>query len=217
MLPRTVEIGSADAVADALSFVPCRIPRPRTSDLGKPLTEWWMLRRLLQRYPDGLPFDFPFVIEKGERPDFIIKHNDMIYYLEVTEATSHLDQHAWATTDRTKPHLVSEFGGRAEGGMGGNQPERLVIADVLRAIRRKRKLSRDLSPRCLNLLIYINSEPGLLFDIECFAATIEDYWPLLDVSCTNYGDIFAILGKSCWLDIRGNKARIIRAIDSSPK
>jgi len=169
-----------------------------------------MLRRLLQRYPDDLPFDFPLVIEKGERPDFLIKHNDMIYNLEVTEATSQLDQHAWATTDRSKPLLFSKFSGRAEGIMGPNQPERLVIADVLRAIRRKRKLSRELSPQCLNLLIYVNSDPGFLLDIEDFSATIEDYWSLLDVSCTNYGDIFVILDKSCWLDIRGNKARILK-------
>ena len=129
--------------------------------------EWWVLRRVLLVEST---WSGPLYIWKTDppAPDFLMQSEGLLWGLEVTEGTTSQDQREMSHPI-AGPELMGSHGGRGCGGYGGSQPESEVAGDIVEAICRKREKSKSyLGAGCqrLWLLIYVNSNPGMLVHIE---------------------------------------------------
>lgn len=148
--------------------------------------EWYILRRFLKEaLPVGV-LGCPIEIRQGvppHEPDFVIKHQDAVILLEMTEATCEADQREMALIEKSdKPAiLLGELGGRYQGGASNTGPD--WAQDIIDAVFRKRSKAIFLpSQDDRHLVIYPNSNASfLLCDEEdereatlCLASLIND-------------------------------------------
>ncbi len=169
-----IEIHDAEAFDDAFADVGRRV-RPRTNGRTHDEKEWYVLRRFLKCALLKGYFKCPVRICKAKppRPDFRIDLDGIATWIEITEATSEADQKEMTNIEKSDTEVIvnGELGGRYADGAFGNRPERDWAADVLRAIRRKRRKTIFAGNHpSSHLVIYVNSTPGILIDEnEAFA------------------------------------------------
>jgi hypothetical protein len=130
--------------------------------------EIYLIRRYLLTLSRLGRITYPLKLSARESPDFLLVTNGVTVGIEVTEATSGRDQREFTLEEGEEcPSLIGKYGGRYADGAVGDQPERDLIADTLRAIRRKvtklRKGVYEPTPT-LELLIYANSNASFLSD-----------------------------------------------------
>jgi hypothetical protein len=127
--------------------------------------ELFLLRRYLLTLSRLGRLAYPLKLAAQESPDFLLVTNGVTVGIEVTEATSWLDQREFTLEEDEAPSLIGAYGGRYSDGAVGDQPERDLTADTLKAVRRKvtkiRKGGYEPTPT-LELLIYANSNASLL-------------------------------------------------------
>ena len=125
--------------------------------------EIYLLRRYLSTLEASGELQYPFDVCKSERPDFLLTdHRGYCLGLEVTEATTMADQREMTLAGRKDtPTRLGNLGGRYRNGADGDIPERDVVADVLRATRRKSESFRK-SDLPVEILIYANSNASFL-------------------------------------------------------
>ncbi len=130
--------------------------------------ELWCLRRYLLSKKDDL--DYPLVVEKSERPDFVCVSGQLVWGIEVSEATHPDDQREYTLLERSEKPCIAhgEFGGRFAGGAHGRQAEEAWQGDILRAVTAKSDRMRSWDDRCSDfiLLLYATGNAQMLFDFE---------------------------------------------------
>lgn len=165
---RTIHICNVERFDCAFGNVGLKV-RLRADGRTHDEKEWYALRRFLKCALSEGYFKCPVSIEKASppNPDFCIDLGGIEAWVEITEATSNADQIEMAKIAESDSETIlnGEFGGRYAEGAFGNRPERDWAADILRAIRRKRKKTvfsgGDLPA---HLVVYVNSNPGELVD-----------------------------------------------------
>lgn len=126
---------------------------------------WSLVHYLRTLHQNGL-VRFPLEIERGERPDFVVRMGDQRFGLEVTEAGTTEFQRTTAQLEKAPPGSILERSEIREPGEGlrgmpylGDEPERLWTEDLVGVIQGKIKkmaMYRDVGD--CHLLIYDNSE-----------------------------------------------------------
>lgn len=182
------------------------ISERRRSERSKSDKEIYLLRRYLFTLHNENILRFPLQIAQSETPDFVCQIDGVERGLEITEATSSLDQREFTKMeDKEEPQLLGTFGGRFKGGASGDEPERALTADVIRAIRRKKfKRFRTAST---DLLIYGNSNAvNLIFNekraIDMMHKSLQR-WDCLFKQGSGLGQVSLILGSKLAFDIGG--------------
>ncbi|MEM6889001.1 MAG: hypothetical protein AAF636_12770 [Pseudomonadota bacterium] len=93
-------------------------------------------------------------MDKTGSADFCLDGGDWRYALEVTEATRGDERRAIAKARHEARQLSFHKTGRFQNGASGNEPEKALVRDIRRAI--KRKMKKSYAPNAI-LLIYPNS------------------------------------------------------------
>jgi hypothetical protein len=142
--------------------------------------EWWVLRRVLSRDDGWLA---PLEIWKASppAPDFLVDCGSSRWGVEVTEGTAWLDQREMDVV-LDEPTLIGSHGGRGFGGYAGNQPELEVAGDIAAAIEKKRNKADGYisgGSERLWLLVYVNSNPGLMVHIDELREMLDSASPSL--------------------------------------
>ena len=148
--------------------------------------ELYILRRYLFSLESAGMLEYPVRISKSETPDFLGSIGLASIGLEVTEASAPQDQREMTLSEQTEgPHLLGTHGGRYldgiryDGNPRGRLPDRDMTADVLRAVRRKRKLRYP--PVNIELLLYANGNAAVM-------SNLETALPLLDGRFVRWGN-----------------------------
>jgi hypothetical protein len=174
--------------------------------------EDYCLRRWLVAMTAVDRLRFPVTVTSGapdrQEPDFIIHwaRPDDALGLEVTEA-GQASWQAWLskTEGRPGPSFLMDN----EDGYGGDEPERLVVRDIQDAIRRKltkrRQGAYSATPHC-DLLIYENSEGGLLCDrAKVIRQLISRRVGELSEAGRSFDGVHLLFGDDVHLDLFGNE------------
>ncbi len=140
--------------------------------------EAYLFRRLILGMAAENRLRYPISIRQTDAPDFEVEEDGMSWMLEITQATTKEDQAAltrFAKSDM-KVALNGHFGGRGSGGYQGDAPEFEVIGDIIDAITRKQ--NKEYAKRSCRLLIYINSNPGLVVHTGRLFTMLGDQLPV---------------------------------------
>lgn len=190
-----------------------RMVGPRRGSRGRTHGEKenYCLRRwlLAMTAADRLPY--PITVISGDpdlhEPDFLLRRNgaDGAIGLEVTEAGEATWQ-SWLARSETRPG--PSFPMDSEDGYAGDRPERIVIRDVRDAIRRKvakrRQGAYAATPNC-DLLVYENSEGGLLCDRMEVIRGLTDGPRQLSEPGGSFDRVHLLFGDQVYLDLLGNE------------
>ncbi len=155
-----------------LSHFPSRTARKRASNGLE--EELYVLRRYLFTLADAGLLSYPLRLSKSETPDFVGSAGGSMMGIEITEATSPLDQREMTCSERSgRATPLGAFGGRYRGGIrdGGRQErgrraDRDLTSDVLRAVRRKWEL--PYLTGSVELVLYANGNANLMSDFPTF-------------------------------------------------
>lgn len=172
--------------------------------------EIFVLRRYLFTKANNGFINYPLSLKSNESPDFLCEEAGEKYGIEITEATHTRDQKEMTRlANNPNAQLQGSEGGRFENGAGGEGPERALIADVLRAIRRKTskvpnfQITSEGHPT--KLLLYASSNAtNLIYDDETTLMLshqyVKKYRSRLRVG-SNIGEVSVILGRKIAIDI----------------
>lgn len=152
--------------------------------------ELYVLRRYIFTLAHEGLLEFPFNLRKHESPDFIITQAGLEYGLEVTTATSPLDQREWTKQEEAGRDVarMGDQGGRYYGDKRGNEAELDVVQDVLDAVEKKASLIRKggyISTETTNLLVYVDSNAARIASIPVAFGGAEELDELLESSLQN--------------------------------
>lgn len=140
--------------------------------------ELYIFRRYLFSLEAAGMLSYPIGLMKGETPDFTCWSNDIVWGVEITEATTRADQREMTLEERSEqPALLGTFGGRYKGGIRdaahperGRRADRDLTSDVLRAVRRKHGLLYNSAP--VDLLLYANGNASMMADFATFSPLV---------------------------------------------
>ncbi len=139
-------------------------------------------------------------------PDYVLRTgpNDVELGVEVTEAGDAIWQ-TWLT--RTESAESPRLWLDNEDGYAGDQPERIVVRDLIEAVARKATKRRDgrySAIESCDLLIYENSEGGLLCDrdevLRCLTGEATDS---LRADAREFRQIHLLFGDCVYIDLFG--------------
>ncbi len=158
---------SAEAFTDDLGSIGAWVgPRTGPNKRSHGEMEDYDLRRLLVAWKETKRLDFPFDVRaetdwQGE-PDFVLKWPDgKTLGVEATAAGAATWQKWLTGTDQLEGAVLHP----REEGYVGDEPEQIVVQDVLQAIRKKLEQAdagKYASVPACDLLIYENSEGGVM-------------------------------------------------------
>lgn len=140
--------------------------------------EAYLFRRLILGMAVDKRLRYPISVRQIDAPDFEVEEDGERWMLEVTQATTNEDQAAltrFAKSD-VKMALNGHFGGRGSGGYHGDTPEFEVVSDIVDAIARKK--NKEYAKHSCRLLIYVNSNPGLVVHTDRLFALLADRLPV---------------------------------------
>lgn len=153
---------SQDDLADQIGEVGLEIPERhiRTNEDE----EAYLCRRLILGMACDNRIRYPISIRQSDAPDFEIVEDGVSWELEVTQATTVEDQMGLTRFSQSEATVAlnGEYGGRGHGGYIGESAEREVVCDIIEAITRKK--DKNYAKDSCRLLIYVNSNPGLVVD-----------------------------------------------------
>jgi len=144
-------------------------PRSGTGRRTQDAKELWALRRALRCALKKRLVRAPFSVLRvpASQPfattDFVLINPTSTVFVEITEATSPLDQREMSITDQdAQATMLGTHGGRGARGFVGDEPERLVAEDIETAVRRKRERYPSKLRRNTILAVYVNSNPNVV-------------------------------------------------------
>ena len=199
-----LRVSSAASFSDDIAGFGRAVP-PRGPNRKVFHREDYSLRRLLVALQALGRIRFPFVAiasaSRNEVPDFQLKSADEEFGVEVTEAGKTDWQHWLSRPSKEQVELYP-----AKDGYAGDGPERLVVRDLVRAIKKKveRNPQRYTEQRPCDLLVYENSEGGLMAKHETVVRLLQQEAGGGRFPKHPFRQIHLILGNEVILDVLGN-------------
>jgi hypothetical protein len=172
--------------------------------------EAYCLRRYLLTLAHNNRLTFPLVVTKSETPDFVLT-SETSCGLEVTEATSELDQREYTEAAKSGQTIWSqgEFGGTGYDGFKGNDHELFWLRYVSTAIEKKSLL--QYSTAATDLLIYSNSTAGgHVADERAFELTGNAHVNCIIAPLGSLRRVSIIKSASLLVDIFGSERAMLR-------
>ncbi|MDP3459662.1 MAG: hypothetical protein Q8S09_10345 [Hyphomonas sp.] len=164
-------IDLADQIGEAGLSIPDRGVRTNQDE------EAYLCRRFILGMAADERLSYPISIRQSDAPDFEITEGREVWQLEITQATSNDDQVGLTRFAKSAVSVApnGHFGGRGLGGYQGDQPEFEVISDIVDAINRKK--AKEYAKESCRLLVYVNSNPGLVVHTDRLFEMLPDRLP----------------------------------------
>lgn len=204
--PRTVRVGDRADLRSAFQLIDCTVP-PRGPRHARQhdAREWFCLRRYLLPLAEHGTLAYPFVIRKGQSPDFMFHWPDgSASGLEVTEATTEALQRALSLPDTGATELPGDR-------WGGDALEAAIRDAALAAIERKLAKMRRPGWRLAarqDLLLYANgwiAKPNASHLSSLLRAALAE--AATDaLPCGRFGTVSLITGNTLLHDVGGTCA-----------
>jgi hypothetical protein len=185
-----------------------RIVPPRGAGRSAAHREDFCLRGLLVAQFTAGRLKLPLTVEARDTdtnhfPDFSIYFDDgEVLGIEHTDAGQASWQQWLSKTEGSETALLPPDG------YFGDAPERTVVQDIVEAIRRKVEKARqrkayEAVTQC-DLMIYENSEGGILASREIVVQRLLDAHREGRLTIAPYAHVHLLIGKFVWLDLFGN-------------
>ncbi len=204
----TMTFDSAACLMKHLEVVGAKVdPRTESGKGTQDEKELYNLRQYLQTLATNGLLQFPLIVEKGERPDFLLKISDADPWgLEITEATTQAWQKKLTRLAGDTEHL-HPLGRDCRLGVG---PEFQTCAAVLRAMRRKAEKIRRGGYRPASrydLLIYVNVR-AFFYDPDELADMLGERVSRKPAQWAALGDVYVITASHLLLNVTKDLRRL---------